>query len=257
MADQQVPNGGELTPREREVLEMVAAGKTNREIGTALFISESTAGVHVSNIMAKLGVGSRTEAAANAIRAGLVEPGPGYVPPPVEEPVPADFIEPAPIGWFGRLKASIGRERQAHPRRFFAMVGSVAVLLVLSLGLAIAVVTAPSPDDNVAVTSPTSTAVASESEAASESASPSASAEPSTSPSATPDASSASTEPSASANPTTAAAPTPGATPLPIVGSWSLTGSLDQPRVENTATLLEDGTVLVFGLQHQYERQQC
>ena len=61
-----------LTPREREVLELVSLGRTNRQIGEALFISENTAGVHVSNILGKLGVASRTEAAAIAVRAGLV-----------------------------------------------------------------------------------------------------------------------------------------------------------------------------------------
>jgi DNA-binding NarL/FixJ family response regulator len=55
-----------LTGREVEVLRLVAAGRSNREIGAELFISVKTAGVHVSNILAKLGVGSRTEAAAVA-----------------------------------------------------------------------------------------------------------------------------------------------------------------------------------------------
>jgi DNA-binding CsgD family transcriptional regulator/tetratricopeptide (TPR) repeat protein len=62
-----------LTPREREVLTLVAAGQTNRRIAEALFISESTAGVHVSNILGKLGVTSRTEAAAVAVRLGLAD----------------------------------------------------------------------------------------------------------------------------------------------------------------------------------------
>jgi DNA-binding NarL/FixJ family response regulator len=61
-----------LTPREREVLSLVAAGRTNRQIGAELFISEKTAGVHVSNILGKLGAGGRTEAAAIAHRLGLV-----------------------------------------------------------------------------------------------------------------------------------------------------------------------------------------
>jgi DNA-binding CsgD family transcriptional regulator len=60
-----------LTAREREVLALVAEGYTNRRIAESLFISESTAGVHVSNILGKLGVGSRTEAAAVAVRLGL------------------------------------------------------------------------------------------------------------------------------------------------------------------------------------------
>jgi ATP/maltotriose-dependent transcriptional regulator MalT len=60
-----------LTRREREVLALVSLGRTNRQIGDELFISENTAGVHVSNILGKLGVASRTEAAAIAVRAGL------------------------------------------------------------------------------------------------------------------------------------------------------------------------------------------
>ena len=60
-----------LTEREREVLALVAEGYTNRRIASELFISESTAGVHVSHILGKLGVESRTEAAAIAVRLGL------------------------------------------------------------------------------------------------------------------------------------------------------------------------------------------
>ena len=62
-----------LTPREREVLARVSVGRTNRQIAEELFISESTAGVHVSNILGKLGVATRTEAAGVAVRLGLVE----------------------------------------------------------------------------------------------------------------------------------------------------------------------------------------
>ena len=60
-----------LTERELEVLKLLAAGHSNREIGTELFISPKTASVHVSNILAKLKAGSRTEAAAIAYRDGL------------------------------------------------------------------------------------------------------------------------------------------------------------------------------------------
>ncbi len=66
-----------LTPREREVLDALAAGRTNRQIADALFISESTAGVHVSNILGKLGVATRTEAARLAIDQGLLDRGNG------------------------------------------------------------------------------------------------------------------------------------------------------------------------------------
>jgi DNA-binding NarL/FixJ family response regulator len=60
-----------LTRREREVLALLVAGRTNRQIAEALFISENTAGVHVSNILGKLGASSRTEAAGVAAKLGL------------------------------------------------------------------------------------------------------------------------------------------------------------------------------------------
>jgi len=62
-----------LTAREREVLALLVEGHTNKRIAEQLFISESTAGVHVGNILGKLGVSSRTEAATVAARLGLVE----------------------------------------------------------------------------------------------------------------------------------------------------------------------------------------
>jgi DNA-binding CsgD family transcriptional regulator len=63
-----------LSRREREVLALIAEGRTNREIGERLFISQKTVGVHVGNILAKLRVSGRVEAAAVAIRLGLTEP---------------------------------------------------------------------------------------------------------------------------------------------------------------------------------------
>ena len=65
--------GGALTTREEEVLALVADGRSNGEIGKALFISTKTASVHVSNILAKLGATSRGEAVAIARSAGLLE----------------------------------------------------------------------------------------------------------------------------------------------------------------------------------------
>jgi DNA-binding NarL/FixJ family response regulator len=60
-----------LTRRESEVLALVAEGRTNRQIGQALFITEKTASLHVSHILTKLGVAGRGEAAAIADRLGL------------------------------------------------------------------------------------------------------------------------------------------------------------------------------------------
>ena len=66
-----------LTARELEVLALVAEGRSNRQVGEALFISAKTASVHVSNILAKLGVASRVEAAAVAHRLSLLDQRPG------------------------------------------------------------------------------------------------------------------------------------------------------------------------------------
>ena len=57
------------------MLALLAQGRTNRQIGAELYISEKTASVHVSNILAKLGAGSRTEAVAVAAQRGLLPTG--------------------------------------------------------------------------------------------------------------------------------------------------------------------------------------
>lgn len=62
----------ELTARELEILRMLAAGKRNKEIADTLFISEKTVKNHISNILFKLQVNTRTEAALLAVREGLV-----------------------------------------------------------------------------------------------------------------------------------------------------------------------------------------
>ena len=67
-----VEQGHGLTPRELEVLRLLAQGSTNRQVARALFISERTAAVHVSHILGKLNASSRTEAAAVAHRLGLL-----------------------------------------------------------------------------------------------------------------------------------------------------------------------------------------
>lgn len=70
----QRPAPAGLTAREREILALVATGLTNRQIGERLFITQKTASHHVSNVLAKLGVGGRAEAAAEAVRLGITSP---------------------------------------------------------------------------------------------------------------------------------------------------------------------------------------
>lgn len=65
-------SGAELTGRELEVLRLMTLGRSNKEIGSALDIAESTVKVHVNNILHKLKVSGRTEAVTLAIRRGLV-----------------------------------------------------------------------------------------------------------------------------------------------------------------------------------------
>jgi DNA-binding NarL/FixJ family response regulator len=64
-----------LTERETEVLRLLATGFSNKEIALKLTIGEKTVKTHVSNILSKLGVASRTQAALHAVRIGLVNPG--------------------------------------------------------------------------------------------------------------------------------------------------------------------------------------
>ncbi|MFL6000537.1 MAG: AAA family ATPase [Streptomyces sp.] len=68
------PAASVLTAREQDVLRLLARGRSNRQIGEELFITGKTASVHVSNILAKLGAASRTEAVAVAYRKGLIAP---------------------------------------------------------------------------------------------------------------------------------------------------------------------------------------
>ena len=63
----------ELTGRELEVLRLMATGKTNREVGGALFITEGTVKAHVNNILTKMGVRDRTQAVTTALKRGLVQ----------------------------------------------------------------------------------------------------------------------------------------------------------------------------------------
>jgi two-component system, NarL family, response regulator len=63
----------QLTTRELEVLQLMAAGKSNKEIGTVLLVTEGTVKAHVNSILQKLGVSGRTEAATSAVKRGIVQ----------------------------------------------------------------------------------------------------------------------------------------------------------------------------------------
>jgi DNA-binding NarL/FixJ family response regulator len=68
------PMPEELTPREAEVLRLLAQGRTNPQIAHDLAVSRGTVKIHVQNIISKLGVSDRTQAAVRAIELGLLEP---------------------------------------------------------------------------------------------------------------------------------------------------------------------------------------
>jgi DNA-binding NarL/FixJ family response regulator len=70
LADRMI--GSELTARELDVLKLIVSGKSNKEIGTALFISEATVKTHINNLLSKLGVSDRTQAATTALQRGIV-----------------------------------------------------------------------------------------------------------------------------------------------------------------------------------------
>jgi DNA-binding NarL/FixJ family response regulator len=73
MREVRAPDGAQpLTDREAEVLQLVARGRANKQIASTLFVEEKTVKAHVSSILRKLGVQSRTQAALYAVRAGLV-----------------------------------------------------------------------------------------------------------------------------------------------------------------------------------------
>lgn len=65
-------SGPALTDRETEVLKLIVGGNSNKEIATALFISEATVKTHVNNLLSKLGVSDRTQAATTALQRGIV-----------------------------------------------------------------------------------------------------------------------------------------------------------------------------------------
>ena len=65
-------SGSELTERETDVLRLIVGGHSNKEIGAKLFIAEATVKTHVNNLLSKLGVSDRTQAATTALQRGIV-----------------------------------------------------------------------------------------------------------------------------------------------------------------------------------------
>ena len=74
-AGHRAAGAGELTPREHEVLRLIAQGRSNKRIALELGVAEKTVKTHVSHVLAKLGLSDRTQAALYAVREGLVGPG--------------------------------------------------------------------------------------------------------------------------------------------------------------------------------------
>src|SRR5439155_22544681 len=84
-----------LTLREAQVLEMLAAGRHNYEAAETLGVSSKTVEFHVTNLMAKLGARSRTDAVLIAQNMGLLDPS--RLPTPTSRPTPADLSEPSAV----------------------------------------------------------------------------------------------------------------------------------------------------------------
>lgn len=130
-----------LSERERQILQQVATGLTNRQIAAALDISENTVKVHVRNIFAKIGVASRTEASLYAVRTGLIILESAAPPAtdtttqaPAVDPVPAQAAEPpAPDAAVAPVTTRHGV--QVTDRRRFLILAATAGLAAVGAAL--------------------------------------------------------------------------------------------------------------------------
>jgi DNA-binding CsgD family transcriptional regulator len=111
-----------LSPRETEILRYVAAGRTTKEIATALDVAESTVDWHIANVLEKLGAASRAEAVAIAMRDGLLVPSdPADVGVPAHDGIKrsrrADASEEARVIGFDLFGLHLGDLRIGTRRR--------------------------------------------------------------------------------------------------------------------------------------------
>jgi DNA-binding CsgD family transcriptional regulator/N-acetylneuraminic acid mutarotase len=126
-----LPGTNDLSERELDILRLLATGVSNKEIAAQLYISSNTVKVHLRNIFAKIGVGSRTEAAMYAVRVGLVQ-----------SPIPALGVLPGPSRYEEKARSSGVRQIwKRHPRAMLISVS--ALLLILLTGAIVALVRRP------------------------------------------------------------------------------------------------------------------
>jgi len=152
------PEATELSEREREILELVATGASNKQIAQKLFISTNTVKVHLRNIFAKIGAASRTEATLYAIRSGLVQ-----VPTTTSNNERNEMLSPGSIEPLPALSSEVVATPAIQVRdrlspRAWLYAGGLGILLafviVLSLRSTQAPRTPPTSTGNTAAPSP-------------------------------------------------------------------------------------------------------